>query len=894
MLSSLAMGRVSRGLNNSGVGLKLGSTKLTAAMPGSPGGGGFAGWKGVRSALTLAVFSVLLSAAVSPAHGQTETTLYNFGGQAGASPRTGQRDSAVPAEKNKGGAISSDQNPPLFLPVVSYDVSVSPFSIAVADLNSDGHLDVAVANDCQSSTNCNNGGVTVLLGNGDGTFQAPVSYNSGGVYAASVAIADVNGDGHRDLIVANNCQSTTNCGSVVVGVLLGNGDGTFQAPVSYSLGVAEAFSVAASDLNGDGHPDLVVTSGCQNAADCVSVVSVLLGNGDGTFQAPVSYSSGGVYATSVAIADLNGDGRQDLAVANECQVLDPSGGVCWGYAPGEVSVLLGNGDGTFQAPVSYNSNAYQAFSVAVADLNHDGHPDLAVVSACQSESNCVNGVVGVLLGNGDGTFQPVVNYNTGGGNAAFSVAIADLNGDGHLDLAVATASQCDGCSNSGVSTLLGNGDGTFQPAVSHNSGGISGIAFPSIAIADLNGDGKPDLLVDNECQSGDCQDGIVGVLMHVGDIPTTTREVSSPNPSAFMQTLTLSATVISSSGSPTGTVAFYDGSTALGSATLANGSAAISVSSLSVGSHVLTAVYQGSVKLGSSASSPLTQVVTIASTTTSIASSKNPVALNSPVTYIATVTGQYGGAPTGSVTFADGGVVLATESLTSNFAVYTTSCKTRGAHAIAATYSGDSKYAGSISAALEEQAKGFPSKTVVTTSESPSQLGQPVTFTAEVTSPKGTIAVGELVTFYDGKTAIGTGATTGGIATFTTSSLTAKTHLIKGTYAGDSVFDPSTGTVTQVVDKYTTTTSLNSSLNPSQFTQPVTFTARVTSSGPTPTGRVKFLDGTAAIGSATLSGDVATLTKSSLAIGTHLITAEYEGDADNAESTSSALDQVVQ
>jgi hypothetical protein len=693
--------------------------------------------------------------------------------------------------------------------------------------------------------------------------------------------------------VANNCQSTTNCGSVV-GVLLGNGDGTFQAPVSYSLGVAQAFSVAASDLNRDGHPDLVVTSGCQNAADCVSVVSVLLGNGDGTFQAPVSYSSGGVYATSVAIADLNGDGRPDLVVANECQVLDPSGGVCWGYALGEVSVLLGNGDGTFQAPVSYSSNAYQAFSVAIADLNGDGHPDLAVANACQSESNCVTGIVGVLLGNGDGTFQPAVNYNTGGGNAAFSVAIADLNGDGHLDLAVATASQCDGCSNSGVSTLLGNGDGTFQPAVSYNSGGISGIAFPSIAIADLNGDGEPDLLVDNECQSGACQNGIVGVLMHVGDIPTTTREVSSPNPSAFMQALALNATVISSSGKPTGTVAFYDGSTALGSATLANGSAAISVSSLSVGSHMLTAVYQGSVKFGSSASRPLTQVVTSASTTTSIASSKNPVALNSPLTYMATVTGQYGGAPTGSVTFADGGVVLATESLTSNSAAYTTSYKTRGTHAITATYSGDSNYAGSVSAALEEQAKGVPSKTVVTASESPSQLGQPVTFTAEVTSTRGTIADGELVTFYDGKTAIGTGTTIGGIATFTTSSLTAKSHLIKATYAGDSVFDPSTGIVTQVVDKYATTTSLNSSLNPSQFGHAVTFTARVTSAGPTPAGRVKFLDGTAAIGSATLSGDVATFTKSSLAIGTHLITAEYVGDADNAESTSPVLDQVVQ
>jgi large repetitive protein len=150
------------------------------------------------------------------------------------------------------------------------------------------------------------------------------------------------------------------------------------------------------------------------------------------------------------------------------------------------------------------------------------------------------------------------------------------------------------------------------------------------------------------------------------------------------------------------------------------------------------------------------------------------------------------------------------------------------------------------------------------------------------------------VTFFDGTTAIGTGHTAGGIATFSTSSLTAKTHNIKAAYAGDSVFDPSIGGVKQVVDKYATATSLNSSLNPSQFGQAVMFTARVTSSGPTLTGRVKFLDGTTAIGSATLSSGVATLTKSTLAVGTHPITAEYLGDADNAESTSPVLDQVVQ
>jgi len=188
----------------------------------------------------------------------------------------------------------------------------------------------------------------------------------------------------------------------------------------------------------------------------------------------------------------------------------------------------------------------------------------------------------------------------------------------------------------------------------------------------------------------------------------------------------------------------------------------------------------------------------------------------------------------------------------------------------------------------------FTTKTVVTTSGSPSFVGQAVTFTATVKWTYGTVPDGELVTFYDGTTAIGTRSTASGVATFTTSSLTAKTHYIKATYAGDAKFMLSSGTVKQVVEKYPTTTSLTSSLNPSHFGQAVTFTAHVTSTGPAPTGSVKFLDGTLAIGSKTLSGGIAKLTKSTLAVGTHSITAHYNGDAASSTSTSAVVNQVVQ
>ncbi|MGB9232931.1 MAG: VCBS repeat-containing protein, partial [Terriglobales bacterium] len=382
------------------------------------------------------------------------------------------------------------------------------YSIAVADVNGDGHPDLLVANSCGSIC-ANGGGVGVLLGNGDGTFQAAVSYSSGGYAADSIAVADVNGDGYPDVLVTNRCASSscTNGGSI--GVLLGNGDGTFQAAVSYNSGAERPFSAAVADVNGDGKPDLLVANQCAGNGSCTNgVVSVLLGNGDGTFQTAVSYNSGGYESYSIAVADVNGDGHPDLLVANECG----SSATC--SNGGTVSVLLGNGDGTFQAAASYSSGGYAAYSIAAADVNGDGYPDLLVANDCAAGGNCSNGVVGVLLGNGDGTFQAAVTYNSGG-YYADSIAVRDVNADGHPDLLVANQCFDSMCADSGIGVLLGNGDGTFQSAVSYNSGGENPL---SIAVADVDGDGHPDLLVGNECVgNGSCTNGVISVLLGNGD-----------------------------------------------------------------------------------------------------------------------------------------------------------------------------------------------------------------------------------------------------------------------------------------------------------------------------------------------------------------------------------------
>jgi len=347
-------------------------------------------------------------------------------------------------------------------------------SVVAADVNGDGRLDLLVLNACAgtSGNDCRTevvtGSVGVLLGNGDGTFQTAVNYDTGGYEAGSIAVADVNGDGKLDLVVANDYLGS-------VGVLLGNGDGTFQTAVVYRADGAD--SVAIADVNGDGKPDLLVANACaRDNCSNDGELSVWLGNGDGTFQTAVSYDSGGVLADTVKVMDVNGDGKPDLVVANECATGDAN---CANGTNGNVGVLLGNGDGTFQTAAVYGSGGRLATSLAIADINGDGRPDLVVANYCASSSNCTNGIVGILLGNGDGSFQAATKTSTPGLIESGQLVVADFNGDGKSDIA----------SGAGNFLLLGNGDGSFQNALLLGAGGTG------IAAGDFNNDGSPDLAV---------------------------------------------------------------------------------------------------------------------------------------------------------------------------------------------------------------------------------------------------------------------------------------------------------------------------------------------------------------------------------------------------------------
>jgi uncharacterized protein (TIGR03437 family) len=304
-------------------------------------------------------------------------------------------------------------------------------SMVLADFNGDGKPDVAAAAR----------ELWIMMSRGGGSFKTPVKVTvpstGASVPAIAVAAGDFNGDGKQDLVVG----ATNKAG---VSVLLGNGDGTFQAPVQYPVG-DDVTSVVVGDFNGDGKLDIAFCGPGASYTSTVSSAGVLLGNGDGTFQSVKPLTGFGGAPLSLAVGDFNRDGKLDLAIANQ-GANDPTD-------PGAVLVYLGKGDGTFQNPVGYPAGVGPYF-IAAADVNGDKAPDLIVATTQYNDTFDI----GVLLGNGNGTFHATSLLATEYGQD--TIAVADLNGDGKPDLAI---SHC--CGQTDTTVMYGNGDGTFQPEV---------------------------------------------------------------------------------------------------------------------------------------------------------------------------------------------------------------------------------------------------------------------------------------------------------------------------------------------------------------------------------------------------------------------------------------------
>jgi hypothetical protein len=343
-----------------------------------------------------------------------------------------------------------------------------PTFVQTTDLNGDGKLDLVIVNSQGVD-------LAVLLGNGDGTFQPAATYGLGGGSAAGGAtggatVADFNHDGKPDIAVI---------AGGIVSVFLNQGNGTFLLADQLNVSTAAACCIGAADLNKDGNQDLWVGGDGDNFP-LVPNSAVLLGNGDGTFQTPRTYQLGIAYATSVAIADLNGDGNPDLL---EVALLSKTPAAVRDSA---VGVMLNQGNANFGPSPFGNAKFYSVGSggegMAIGDLNGDGKPDVAVTDF---DSNQVS----VLLGNGDGTFKSQSIFAVG--NKPLSIALADFAGTGHLSMVLTT--QPNAMDGNGVQIYLGNGDGTFtfyQGLATGSSplyvtvGDFNGDGVPDIAVVD--------------------------------------------------------------------------------------------------------------------------------------------------------------------------------------------------------------------------------------------------------------------------------------------------------------------------------------------------------------------------------------------------------------------------
>ena len=704
------------------------------------------------------------------------------------------------------------------------------------------------------------------------TAQLAISTLSVGTHSVT---AKYSGDSNFTGSTSAALSQTVNPATTTTTVVTNLNPSTYGQPVSFSVTVQPPTGTTATGTVTflDGSTSLGSATLAGNSAQ-LSIAS--LGTGTHSITAVYSGDTNMAGSTSAAVAQQVNRAATTTTASSSMNpsafgqpvtltvtVQPPTGTTATGtvtFMDGSTSLgsatLAGN---SAQLSVgALGTGAHSITAVYGGDINMAGSTSAAVAQQVNQASTTT-------------TLSSGVNPSVFGQTITFTATVQPPAGTS----ATGTVTFLDGSTSLGSATLSGN-----SAQLSIASLGTGTHSITAVYSGDTNMAGSTS----------------AAVAQQVSQASTTTTLSSGVNPSVFGQAITFTATVQPPAGTTaTGTVTFLDGSTSLGSATLAANSAQFTVPSLTVGTHSIAATYAGNANLLSSSSGALTQTVNGEATTTVATSSTNPSSFGQSITLSATIQPALGGNATGTVTFMDGTSTLGTSSVSSNIAQVSVSTLGVGAHSITAKYSGDANYLSSTSSAFTQTVNQGAATTSVSSSLNPSAFGQSVTFRASVQTTSGTPT--GTVTLMDGSTSIGTTSLSGGTAQFTIGGLSLGSHSITATYSGDANFSGSTSSVlTEVVNQATTTTSLSTSANPSSYGQAVTFTASVLpSSGGSPSGSVKFLDGTVQIGSAVLSGGVASFTTSATALnaGSHSVTASYSGDADFTGSNSSPLSQTV-
>ena len=383
----------------------------------------------------------------------------------------------------------------------------------------------------------------------------------------------------------------------------------------------------------------------------------------------------------------------------------------------------------------------------------------------------------------------------------------------------------------------------------------------------------------------------VAVIQVVQLATSTANIISSQNPGILNSPVTFTANVNGTGAQPTGTVVFLDGSKSLSSASLMNGVATFTTSSLAIGTHQISVSYAGDTTHSASSNATLAEQIQ-QNTSTTILTSLSPAIVGVPVTFTATVSGLSGSTISGIVQFYDGAALLGSSPLSSaGVATYQTTLLSAGTHLILATYLGDQNDRGSTSTALSQAINTADTTVTLASSLNPSIVGKPVTFSAGVSS-RGQAATG-VVTFLDGSLILGTAPVSSGVANMTLSSLTAGLHAVIARYNGDTGTQASTSAVLLQVAQQTTSVALVPSVNPVLTAQSVTLSATI-SNGSTPTGTLSFFDGAVALGTAKVSSSgSAAITVPSLSAGTHSLSVTYSGDSYNLPSSSNSVTEEV-